>query len=582
MFDKRLMELCPESKQYIVGNILFQWLELFMNAIMIYLIAYAIGHFYYRGWSTSDLVPLILGICVTVVVRFFTTQGAVKMSYMASKTVKKKMRQMIYEKLLKLGSGYQKHVSTAQIVQESVEGVDQLESYFGQYVPQFFYAFLAPITLFFLFGLAGSWSTAIVLMICVPLIPGAIMMVQKIAKKLLAKYWSQYEQLGSAFLENLQGMTTLKTYQADAYKNEQMNEESEHFRFVTMKVLTMQLNSIIIMDFFAYGGAAIGILLATRGFVRGNVGLANCIFMILLSADFFLPMRRLGSYFHVAMNGMAASDKIFQFLKLEEPKEKTESLSSSISKIEMKDVHFAYEPEREILHGISLTVGKQEFIGIVGESGSGKSTIASLLMGRQSVDQGSLTIDGKETDTISEQSRMKEMTYVGTNSFFFKGTIRENLMVAAKADEQKLWDVLEQCALAEFLKEEQGLDTLLLENAGNLSGGQKQRLALARAILHDSQIYIFDEATSNIDMESEETILEQIHQLTKTKTVIMITHRLANVVEADRIYVVDNGSVVQSGTHNELLEKKGAYATLWKTQQALEQFGKETGDEKTK
>ena len=576
MFDKRLMALCPESRKYIIGNILLQWLELCLNTVMIFLIARAIEGLYAGTRSTQDLLLPLMGVLGTVAIRFFTAKGAARMSYLASRTVKQKMRELIYGKLLRLGGAYREKVSTAELVQESVEGVDQLESYFGQYVPQFFYAFLAPIMLFFLFGFAGSWSTAAVLLICVPLIPAAIMMVQKIAKKLLAKYWGQYTQLGSTFLENLQGMTTLKTYQADAYKNQQMNEESEHFRLVTMKVLTMQLNSIIIMDLFAYGGAALGILLATKAFVSGSLGLANCIFMILLSADFFLPMRRLGSYFHVAMNGMAASDKIFKFLGLDEPAKKEGRLPEDGGEIEMRDVRFSYDEEREILHGVSLKAPQNSFIGIVGESGSGKSTIGSLLMGRSTVGSGTLTIGGQAIDAISEESLMRTLTYIGHNSTFFRGTVRENLLLAAPGEtDEALWRVLERCQLAPFLREEKGLDTVLLENAGNLSGGQRQRLALARAILHDSPIYIFDEATSNIDIESEEWILRQIHHLTKTKTVIMISHRLMNVVGADTIYVLENGTLMESGSHEALLEKQGVYARLWQTQQALEQFGKE-------
>lgn len=575
MFDKRLMQVCPESKKYIIGNILLQWLELFMNAVMIITIANAVSKVYYKEWNISNMAMPIINICATVIIRFFTAQFATRMSYLASKTVKHKMREMIYGKLLKMGAKYREQVSTAELVQESVEGVDQLESYFGQYVPQFFYAFLAPITLFFMFGFGGSWSTAAVLLICVPLIPGAIMMVQKIAKKLLSRYWGQYTQLGSSFLENLQGMTTLKTYQADEFKNQQMNEESEHFRFVTMKVLTMQLNSIIIMDFFAYGGAALGILMVTRAFVHGNLALANCIFMILLSADFFLPMRRLGSYFHVAMNGMAASDKIFHFLNLDEPAEKTEIIPSKIGEIKLKNVHFSYEESREILHGISLTVPQGSFVGIVGESGCGKSTIASLLMGRNTINSGDLLIGGKNMDEINEESLMQSLTYISHNSIFFKGSVRENLLIANKADDTELWQVLERCHLSEFLKSEKGLDTQLLENAGNLSGGQRQRLALARAILHDSPVYIFDEATSSIDMESEEAILAQIQELAKEKTIIMISHRLANVVNADCIYVLESGNIAESGKHTDLLKNNGVYKKLWQTQQTLEQFGKE-------
>ena len=394
MFDKRLMLMCPESKKYILGNILLQFLELCLNVLMIVTIALSVQRLYDSTWMLQNLpLPMLILLC-TVILRFFTTRYAVRMSYLASRTVKRVMREKIYGKLLRLGSSYREHVTTAELVQEAVEGVDQLESYFGQYVPQFFYAFMAPIALFFLFGFGGSWKVAAVLLICVPMIPGAIMMVQKIAKKILAKYWGQYTQLGSTFLENLQGMTTLKTYQADAYKNVEMNKESEHFRKVTMAVLTMQLNSVTIMDFVAYGGAALGILLAAQAFISGSIGLANVIFMILLSADFFLPMRRLGSYFHVAMNGMAASDKIFKFLGEEEPKEKKETVQRG--SIELKSVRFAYEKEREILHGVSLTIPEKSFISIVGESGSGKSTIASLIMGRNTISDGSLTIGGKE------------------------------------------------------------------------------------------------------------------------------------------------------------------------------------------
>lgn len=575
MFDKRLMQVCPESKKYIIGNIILQFLELVCNTIMIIMIAGTIQNLYRNELETTQLIFSAIVIAVSIIARFFTSKYAVRMSYLASKTVKQKMREMIYGKLLKLGSKYREQVSTAELVQESVEGVDQLESYFGQYVPQFFYAFIAPVMLFFLFGFGGSWGTATVLLVCVPLIPGAIMTVQKVAKKLLSKYWGQYTQLGSTFLENLQGMTTLKTYQADEFKNQQMNEESEHFRFITMKVLTMQLNSIIIMDFFAYGGAALGIIMATRAFVNGSIGLANCIFMILLSADFFLPMRRLGSYFHVAMNGMAASDKIFQFLNLDEPTEKTEEIEKNFKKIKLENVHFSYDSEREILHGISMEIPQNRFIGIVGASGCGKSTIASLLMGRNTINSGNMMIGDRNITGISEKSLMKTLTYISHNSTFFKGTVRENLLIGnPNASDSDLWRVLDSCNLSAFLKSENGLDTQLLENAGNLSGGQKQRLALARAILHDSAVYIFDEATSNIDIESEEIILSQIEKMKSAKTIIMISHRLANVQNADCIYALEKGSIAEYGTHSRLLQKGGVYAKLWKTQSKLENFGK--------
>ena len=575
MFDKRLMAMCPESKKYIVGNIICQWTELIMNAVMIFIISTAVEKLYRRK-MTANGVLISLGILAGVlVIRFFMTKKLAQMSYLASKTVKRVMREQIYKKILRLGNTYREHATTAELVQESVEGVEQLESYFGQYVPQFFYAFIAPITLFVLFGIAGSFKVAGVLLICVPLIPGAIMMVQKIAKKLLSKYWDQYAKLGSTFLENLQGMTTLKTYKADAYKNEQMNDESENFRRITMKVLTMQLNSIIIMDFFAYGGAALGIALAGKAFLDGSLTIRSTVFMILLSADFFLPMRKLGSYFHVAMNGMAASDRIFKFLSEEEPKEKNAGLPENGLDIRFSDVSFSYDDEKQILDHVSADIRENSFTGIVGESGSGKSTIASLIMGRNAIKQGSLTIAGLNVSDINEDNLLSTVNYVGFDSTFFKGTLRENLLLAApEASEEKLWEVLAECNIDGFFKEEKGLDTILTENAGNLSGGQKQRLALARAILHDAKVYIFDEATSNIDIESEELILSEIKKLSRTKTIIMITHRLMNVVDADRIFVMENGRISGTGAHAELLETDAVYRKLWDTQKELEEYGK--------
>ena len=568
--------MCPESKKYIAGNIVFHWFELLMNAVMIFIITNGAGRILRNEIKAFDIALGIAVLLMTLVVRWFTTKKTTEMSYYASRTVKRVMRENIYSKLLRLGSSYREHASTAELVQESVEGVEQLESYFGLYVPQFFYAFIAPVTLFVMFGMAGSFKVASVLLICVPLIPGAIVMVQKIAKRILAKYWDQYAKLGSAFLENLQGMTALKIYKADAFKNKQMNEESEHFRVITMKVLTMQLNSIIIMDFFAYGGAALGIALACKSFIEGSISLESTAFMILLSADFFLPMRKLGSYFHVAMNGMAASDRIFRFLNEKEPDEKKELILQKIERISLQDVSFSYDDSRDVLDKVSISIPEGSFTGIVGESGSGKSTVASLIMGRNTVREGSLTISGRDISSINEESLLRNITYVGINNTFFKGTVRENLLLAdSEASDEKLWRTLIKCNIAGFFRENNGLDTELLENAGNLSGGQKQRLALARALLHDSPVYIFDEATSNIDIESEETILDRIHEIARTKTVIMITHRLANVISADKIYCMEDGKVAGFGKHEELLASCDAYLNLWNTQIELEQFGKE-------
>ena len=497
------------------------------------------------------------------------------MGYLSSKAVKKTLREKIFFKLLELGTAYQEDVKTSEVIQVAVEGVDQLETYFGAYLPQFFYAMLAPLTLFVYLSFV-NFPSAVVLLICVPLIPAAIAAVQTWAKKLLSKYWGQYTALGDTFLENLQGLTTLKIYQADEFKHKEMNAEAEKFRKITMKVLTMQLNSITIMDFIAYGGAALGVILAATQYREGHVSLTGCLLIILLAADFFLPMRQLGSFFHVAMNGMAASDKIFRLLDLPIPERK--SLACPHRDIVCEQLSYSYEPEREILHGIDLRFPVGSFTAIVGESGCGKSTVASILMGRNKGYSGSVTIGGTELREIDESSLMREITYIGHQSYLFKGTVRDNLQMGRPdASDADMWTALEQVRLADFLRSEQGLDTRLTEKGGNLSGGQCQRLALARALLHDSPVYIFDEATSNIDVESENDIMERIHALAKEKTVILISHRLANVTAADQIYVMEQGRIAESGSHEVLLNNHSVYEKLWNAQQTLETFGKDGG-----
>lgn len=575
MINKRLIGTVAESKKYIAGNVILQWCSLTANIALMLSISRMLAELF-RGSASVQLFT-VTGIVVilALAVRFFCSIGAAKMGYFSSKAVKKSLREKIYQKLLRLGSSYNEQVKTSEVVQVAVEGVDQLETYFGAYLPQFFYAMLAPLTLFIVLCFVNV-AAAVVLLICVPLIPVAIAAVQTWAKKLLSKYWGQYTELGDTFLENLQGLTTLKIYQADAFKQQEMNEQAEKFRKITMKVLTMQLNSITIMDLIAYGGAALGVIMAVTQYQSGGVSLEGCLLIILLAADFFIPMRQLGSFFHIAMNGMAASDKIFRLLDLEETKpEITESFPSGHT-IRCSGLSFSYEPDREILHSVDLTFPQGSFTALVGESGCGKSTLASILMGRNKGYTGSVSVVGVPLSSIQEESLLRNITYISHQSYLFKGTVRENLLMGKPgASDEELWAVLSRVNLAEFLKAEQGLDTRLLEKASNLSGGQCQRLALARALLHDSPVYIFDEATSNIDVESENDIMREIHELAKSKTVILVSHRLANVVGADHIYVLDHGIVAESGSHEELLAHHGLYERLWSAQQTLEQFGKE-------
>ncbi len=574
MINKRLIGVVPESKKYIIFNVLLQWCSLISNIVLMTCLALFFQGLLYNDLSGIRITITLIVACVSIVIRFVCTTGQTRCSYLSSKSVKRTLREMIDTKLLRLGASYNEQVKTSEVVQVSVEGVDQLETYFGSYLPQFFYAMLAPLTLFIYLCFINVPS-AIVLLICVPLIPISIAAVQTWAKKLLGKYWGQYTALGDTFLENLQGLTTLKIYQADEFKNDEMNVEAEKFRKITMRVLTMQLNSITIMDLVAYGGAAVGIIMAATQYRAGHISMAGALIIILLAADFFLPMRQLGSYFHVAMNGMAASDKIFALLDLPEPEQKTTEVPSDCS-IVCKDLHFSYSPDREVLHGIDLSFPKGGFTAIVGESGSGKSTLAAILTGKSKGYTGSVTVGGIELSELSEASLLKNITCVGSQSYLFKGTVRDNLLMGKPdASDKELWAVLEKTNLADFLKNENGLDTLLNERASNLSGGQGQRLALARALLHDSPVYIFDEATSNIDVESESDIMREIHNLAQTKTVILISHRLANVTDADHIYVFDEGHVTESGSHEELLALNGQYATLWNAQQTLENYGKD-------
>ena len=572
MINKRLIGMVSESKKYIAANVAFQWISLAANVTMMASIAYLIAGVFQDRLSTARSLGAAVLAALALGIRWLCTIGASRMSFRSSAVVKRKLRSRIMEKLLDLGTSYNQQVNTSEVVQVAVEGVDQLETYFGAYLPQFFYALLAPLTLFAVLCFV-SIPAAVVLLVCVPLIPVAIAAVQTWAKKLLSKYWGAYTALGDTFLENLQGMTTLKIYRADGFKSDEMDREAENFRKITMKVLSMQLNSITIMDLVAYGGSALGILIALSQFGKGHVTLAGCLMIILLSADLFIPMRQLGSFFHVAMNGMAASEKIFRLLDLPVPEPGTASVPADVT-IVCRDLSYSYQEGRPVLQNVEMVFPQGALTALVGESGCGKSTLSAILMGRNKDYHGSVTIGGVELKDLAEDALMQAVTYVGHQSYLFKGTVRENLLMGRPdATDQALWDVLEQVRLAGFLRSEQGLDTLLLEKGSNFSGGQCQRLALARALLHDTPVYIFDEAASNIDVESEEQIMTLIHGLARKKTVILISHRLANVANADNIYVLQNGVLAEAGDHEHLLEQKGAYEALWRAQQDLEKFG---------
>lgn len=573
MIKMRLIQLLNSSKKYIIKTVLWQWVALLFNIAAIA----AVGIFLESVWQkTANIIIFMITFGVAIVsmaIRFLCDKQAYRASFMASIDVKTVLREKIYNKLLCLGPSYREQIATSEVMQLSVEGVEQLEIYFGKYLPQLFYSLAAPLTLFLVLSFV-NFKASIILLICVPLIPISIVAVQKFAKKLLNKYWGVYTELGDSFLENLQGLTTLKIYQADEKKAGEMDKEAELFRKVTMKVLTMQLNSISVMDLVAYGGAAVGMAVTLNEYLNGQVGFSGAFIIILLASEFFIPLRLLGSFFHIAMNGMSASDKIFRLLDLEEPKQGTVSLDGKKHEIVFSDVSFSYDKERTILDHVTFHILPGNFVALVGKSGCGKSTIASILMGRNKGWKGEITVGDLNLGDITQESLMKQITLVGHNSYLFKGTVEDNLRMGnGDATEEEMIKVLKEVNLWEFLKEQDGLKTKLLEAAGNLSGGQRQRLALARALLHNSSVYIFDEATSNIDAESEEMIMNVIKGLKKRKTILLISHRLANVVEADQIYVLNKGMVWEQGTHEELLKGRGMYAELFENQRRLEQYG---------
>ena len=576
MIKTRLIEQVPSSKKYIALTVLAQWLKTVANIVMIFILSNLLAQILDgKAFDFKRLLPYLGAIAAVMFVRYLCGYASSQTSFFASSEVKKVLRQKMYKKLTRMGASYSEKVSTSEVLQVFVEGVDQLELYFGKYLPQFFFAMLAPITLFAVLVFV-SWKASVVLLICVPLIPLSIVAVQKIAKRLLSKYWGVYTNLGDTFLENIQGLTTLKVYQADERKNVEMNEKAEEFRRITMKVLTMQLNSVSVMDIVAYAGSAVGVVIAIIQVKNGTITLPQAFLIIMLAADFFLPLRLLGSFFHVAMNGMAASDKLFKLLDTKEDEHGAEIPENLDGDIEIKDLSFSYDDEKTVLNDISATFKKHELISIVGESGCGKSTLASLLCGTTKGYSGSITIGGVEIKDIDEKTLMNNITAVNFNSYIFAGTVRENMLIADKsASDEKMIEALKMVNLWSFLSEQDGLDTKLNQQGSNFSGGQRQRLAIARALLHKTPIYIFDEVTSNIDAESENDIMTVIQNMAKIKTVILISHRLENVVGSDKILLLDKGKIEESGTHSELMSLNKKYKLMYSTQAELEKYAKE-------
>lgn len=577
MINKRLINLCSDSKKYIGLTIFVNWLAIICNIIIILLIGQFINNIY-SGEITSiaDKSIFMSGtiIILLLCIRFICNILYAKFSNLASSKARMTLRELVYKKLLKLGNEYSNVESTSSIVQVMVEGVEQLEIYFGKYLSQFFYSLLVPITLFVFMSFI-SFKAALVFILCVPLIPISIIAIMKIAKRILKDYWKSYSDLGGTFLENLQGLTTLKVFNIDEKRHQKMNTEAEKFRKITMKVLSMQLNSITIMDLVAFGGAAAGTIVALIQFSRGEIAPGSLIIIILLSSEFFIPLRLLGSYFHIAMNGMAASDRIFGIL---DAKEREKNIDNNVKEItgditiKLNNVSFSYDGEREVLKDINMEITPKGMVAIVGESGSGKSTIASIILNNYKVNQGEILLNSVDIENIDLDTIYENIALISTNSYIFNGTILDNLLIGKKyATDEEIKNALKIARLDSFVESlKDGLNTNVGEGGNALSGGQKQRLALARAILANRKMIIFDEATSNIDVESEEAIWEAIYDLSIEKTILVISHRLANVRGAKNIYVMNKGILCEEGTHKDLMGLNGYYHSMVEKQNELE------------
>lgn len=571
MINKRLIAMVPEAKGFIFRKVLVNWLSLAAGILLWFTVARLLEQALAGAAADRSTALSFCVAALCIAARFFLTRASASLTHKASACVKTRLRDGIYLKLRRLGGGYIGEFPTSEVVQLAGEGVEQLETYFGGYLPQLLYALLAPLTLFLVF-LPRSPLTAAVLFLCVPLIPIAIIAVQRAAKRLFGKYWDAYAGLGDSFLENLQGLTTLKVYGADGRRHEAMNREAERFRAATMRVLTMQLGSVTIMDLVAYGGTALGSILCARAFAAGQVSIGEAVAMILLASEFFLAMRALGSFFHVAMNGMAASERIFRLLDFPEPEDGEKEIQNG--DISVRSLSFTYDGEKQALSEINLAVRKGGLVAVAGESGCGKSTLAALLSGGSTGYEGEISIGGTELREASAQSLRRAVTVVSSDSYLFSGTVRQTLLEGRPgATDQEMRDALRRTGLADFVFSRDGLDMAVSEGGRNLSGGQRQRLALARALLKDSPIYIFDEATSNIDAKSEAHIMRVIYSLKGGHTVLLISHRLANVTAADEILFLKGGRLAERGVHAALMAKRGGYAALYNAQRELENLG---------
>lgn len=574
MIDKKLLSLLGKNKKYIFYTILLMVIGLLSNVTITASICYAIkltaNYKNYDDLIVRYVITAIVAI-VGILIKYVTSRIVGNLKDILGRKAKKELREKVYDKTLKLGVQTTQHISMAGLTQISMEGIEQLDLYYSTYIPQFFYAMLAPIILF---GISVwiDWRVALVLLACVPLIPLSIIAVSKYAKKIFGKYWGKYISMGDSFLDSVQGLKELKIFKADQDQNIKMNQSSEEFRKITMKVFVMQLASTTIMDLIAYGGDGVGIALAIVSTLNWGISPFLALFLILIAVDFFLPLRAFGSAFHVAMNGVSAGNKIINFLSIPDPVWGEENKIDLSNGIKIENVTFSYDKKREILKNINITIPKTGMTAIIGKSGCGKSTIVNLLLGSIQPNSGLITINNKQLNEYSRECYYSHIASISYNTYMFNESIRANFLLSNNSiTDEEIYEALEKVNLKDFVLTNGGLDKVISEDASNISGGQKQRLALAISLVANKDVYIFDEATSNIDIESEAIIMANIKELSKTKSVVIISHRLANIVLSDMIYFMDYGEIKEQGTHSELLKNNGEYALLYKKQKELEE-----------
>ena len=568
MFDKELIRLIGAHKKYVIYSVLLMILGMLANIGITASICWAVYLLIEKQPALMYMYPAITAI-VAILVRYIASRLTGDLKDVLGRKVKKDLRARTYDKILRLGVKSTDDMSMAGLTQVSMEGIEQLDLYYSTYLPQFFFSMIAPFILFAI-CVGIDWRTSLVLLACVPLIPVSIVAVSKYAKKIFAKYWGKYTSMGDGFLDSVQGLKELKIFRADAARQVRMNESAEEFRKITMKVLVMQLASTTIMDLVAFGGAGAGIALSVVGLMNGWLAPASALFLVLVAVEFFLPLRALGSAFHVAMNGASAGKKIISLLNQPDPVWGEKDVEGR--ELALENVTFSYDKKRDVLKDVTMNFLEKGMTAIVGESGCGKSTVVNLLIGARRPDKGRVLIGGEKLENVSRTAYYSRLASVSHNTYIFNDTVRANFELAKKGvTDEEIFAALEKVNLSSFIKENGGLDKVITEDANNISGGQKQRLALAVNLVADKDIYVFDEATSNIDVDSEAVIMKNIKEMSAKKSVIVISHRLANVVPADNIYFMRDGQVIESGSHSQLMARKGEYAKLFNAQKQLEE-----------